>query len=117
MRKLYFMFALLVFSFGCNPKSEVEKGIEGIDSVIEGIEDRCEVEDRIIKEERHSLEILRKNLENANSDGMREKIEREIRLKESVIEKSKNSRENQDKILEELRIKKDSLTDILNKRQ
>lgn len=82
---------------------------------MDGIEDRCEVENRIISDETESLEILRSNYEKANSDGMREKVAREIRLKEAVIEKSKNSRINQDKILEELHVKKDSLVEILNK--
>ncbi|NEN23726.1 hypothetical protein G3O08_09460 [Cryomorpha ignava] len=95
----------------------MEKNIEGIDKVIEGIEDRSAVENRTISQESESLEILRSNFRKANSDGMREKVQREIRLKEAVIEKSKNNRENQDKILEELQVKKDSLVEILHKEQ
>lgn len=117
LRKILYSIMLIFFCFGCSPKSELEKNIEGIDKVIDGIEVRCEVENRIIKDESESLEILRSNYDKANSDGMREKVAREIRLKEAVIEKSKNSRFNQDKILEELRIKKDSLVEILNREQ
>lgn len=111
-------FALLsAFLFGCSQKSEVEKQLEDIDKVIVGIEDRYEFEDRIITEATNALKILQENLESANSDGMREKVMHEIRLKESVIEKSRNNRENQVIILEELQVKKDSLTKILEAEQ
>lgn len=117
LSKLFYFVLVTVICFGCSQKSEVEEKIEAIDKVVEGIEVRCEVENRIITEESESVVILRSNYEKANSDGMREKVAREIRLKEAVIEKSQNSRLNQDKILEELRNKKDSLIEILNKEQ
>ena len=111
-----FIYLVLISAtiFGCSPKSEVEKQLDDIEKVIDGIKSRREVENQIIREEINSLKILQDNLESANSDGMREKIRSEIRLKESVIAKSKNNRQNQDRILEELKVKEDSLIRILN---
>lgn len=113
MLKILYIILLSVLSFGCSQKSEIEKHVEDIENVEEGIEVRQDMEEKIVIEENRALQILRENLAGANSDGMRDKVRREIRLKESVIEKSKNNLRNQEELLKNLRAKKDSLLEIL----
>ncbi len=108
------IFLFMFISHGCAEKSNSEVELDNITKAINNIEDRKQAENYIIKENTNLLEILELNYDQANSDGMREKIAREISMKESVLAKAKMNRRNQDKILDQLKSKRDSLKNLLD---
>ena len=109
------IFLFIVISHGCTEKSNSEQELDNITKAINNIEDRKQAEIYIIKENTNFLQVLELNYDQANSDGMREKISREISIKESVLAKAELNRRNQDKILEQLNSKRDSLKNLLDK--
>jgi len=110
--RIIFAFALAAFCFGCGPQSQTQKDLKNINRVISGIEARQEMESRVIHNEQKAINLLKENYKKVNSDGMREKISREITMKESVIEKSKKNKVNQELILDQLYSKRDSILKI-----
>lgn len=89
-----------------------EQGVKELERAIEAIEDRRNAELRIVEEQTEMRDVLRGNVEKANSKGMREKIERDLRMKEISIERAKRNLANQDSLLNQLRFKRDSLNDV-----
>ena len=106
---------LLCICQGCGEKSVSEQELDKLTKAIDAIEDRKAAENYIIKENKHLLQVLESNYDQANSDGMREEIAREISMKESVVAKAELNRKNQDKILKQLNSKKDSLQNLLDR--
>ncbi len=99
---------------GCSGASEQdagedEKGLKELNRAIEAIEDRRDAELRIVEEQGEMRDVLRENVSKAKSDGMREKIERDLRMKEISIERAERNLANQDSLLDQLRFKRDSL--------
>jgi hypothetical protein len=90
------------------PKQEIrtEKDLE---RAIEAIEDRRAAELRIIDEQTNMIEKLEENRAAANSEGMKAKIDRDILMKEVVLEKARGNLANQDSILSELYNRRESL--------
>ncbi|MCA1764240.1 MAG: hypothetical protein ABR574_05950 [Cryomorphaceae bacterium] len=86
-----------------------EKGLKELNRAIEAIEDRRDAELRIVEEQAEMRDVLRENVSKAKSDGMREKIERDLRMKEISIERAERNLANQDSLLFQLRLKRDSL--------
>lgn len=113
----FFRILLLIligaYCLGCSPSSKSQQELKDINKVISGLEKRREIEIRKINVQEKQIKQLKENRENVNSDGMREKIGREIILKESVIEKSRANEENQTKILDELYVRRDSIKSII----
>jgi len=103
------LLSLLVLFSACKDRSGESQGKEELDRAIEAIEDRRKAEFRIIEEQKYMIEILEGNLDEANSEGMRQKIRDDITEKEVTIEKAEKNLENQEVILEKLYFKRDSL--------
>ena len=98
----------------CAQQTQTQKDLKDINRVINGIESRQDMEIRVISSELKAIDLLKENYKKVNSDGMREKISREITLKESVIEKSRKNKSNQEVILDQLYIKRDSILELDN---
>jgi len=113
MRYSFLLFAVFFQIIGCsapdNSQGEDEKGLKDLDRAIEAIEDRRNAELRIVEEQTEMRNVLRENVDQAKSKGMREKIERELRMKEISIQRAKRNLANQDSLLNQLRFKRDSL--------
>jgi Skp family chaperone for outer membrane proteins len=110
--KYAFIFSLLVLAACTGPQEKTahpEQGLEELDRAITAIEDRREAEREIVQEQGEIKKQLEENLKEANSQGMREKIEQDILMKETTIRKAKVNLANQDTILKQLYAKKDSL--------
>lgn len=86
--------------------------IEDLEKAISVIRDRRETEMEIIKQEKYAISLLETNIKKAHSDGMREKIRDEIIFKRAVITKAEKNKANQDRILEKLLFKRDSIKGI-----
>ena len=82
------LLAIIVLSIGCVKQTQSQTDLKNINRVISGIEARQDIELRVIESEQKMILQLKENYKKVNSDGMRDKISREIVLKESVIEKS-----------------------------
>lgn len=106
---IFWLFIIAGVFYGCKPNTQSESDLKKLEKVIVGIEKRRAIEIRKINEQEREIKQLKENKANVNSDGMREKISREIVLKESVIERSRSNKMNQTKILEELYHKRDSI--------
>ncbi|HLV53737.1 MAG TPA: hypothetical protein VKY29_06945 [Cryomorphaceae bacterium] len=91
--------------------------IKDLDRAIEAIEDRREAELRMLEEYDREIRIMSGNLDRANSDGMREKIEGEIEMRRSARWKSEKNITNQDSILKVLYFKKDSILDVQSQKR
>ena len=109
-----FLLAITIMSLSCAQQTQTQKDLKGINRVISGIESRQEMESRVIENEKKAISLLKQNFEKVNSDGMREKITREITLKESVMEKSLKNKSNQEVILNQLYAKRDSIMELGN---
>lgn len=116
MRNVIILVIIVLIS-GCAKKTQTQKDLKDIHRVINGIEARQEMESGVIENEQKTINLLKENYKKVNSDGMREKISREITLKESVIEKSKKNKANQEVILNQLYIKRDSIAKLENTAQ
>lgn len=103
------LFAVLIWGTACTSKSQTQKDLKDINRVISGIEARQDMETRVIENEENTIRLLEENYKKVNSDGMRDKIRRDITMKESVIEKSKKNKVNQELILNQLYAKRDSI--------
>lgn len=113
MRSFY-LIVILVMSMGCAQQTQTQKDLKDIKRVITGIEARQEMELRVIENEEKTIILLKGNYKKVNSDGMRDKILRDITMKESVIEKAKKNKDNQEVILNQLYAKRDSIVELGN---
>ena len=110
-----FLLIAAVLIHACiDPKSSNERdmGIKELNRAISAIEDRREAEIRIIKEQNEMILKLSKNLDAANSDGMKQAIEKDISMKKLAVQKAEKNLSNQDVILATLYQKKDSLLEL-----
>lgn len=78
------------------------------------LNDRREAEGRVVEEQGAIRDQLKENYKAANSNGMRNKIEKEIRMIEISIEKAQKNIVNQDTIIFQLEVKLDSIVEIEN---
>ncbi len=107
------IFLVVICTVACGvrePKSE--KTIKDLERAIKVLEERRDAEIRAIDQELTQINQLEANKHNARSQGMRDKIERDITMKETVLERARHNKENQEKILEGLYLKRDSLLQI-----
>lgn len=114
MKLLGLLYTVIILFTGCTTADNQsatpeEKGVEELERAIEAIEDRRNAELRIVEEQTEMRDVLRGNVEKANSKGMREKIERDLRMKEISIERAERNLANQDSLLFQLRFKRDSI--------
>ena len=111
--------ATLGISGGCGNAAKDPESlmIKDLDRAIEAIEDRREAELRMLEEYDREIRIMSGNLDRANSDGMREKIEGEIEMRRSARWKSEKNIANQDSILKVLYFKKDSILDVQSQKR
>lgn len=87
-----------------------KRGVKDIDKAISVIESRQRAERRIIEEQQAMIDVLENNLKNTKSEGMKKKIESEIQMKTIGIEKARKNIDNQNKVLQGLYSKRDSLS-------
>lgn len=110
MNRIAFILILVSILHACSSGEEGDKqGIKELERAIEAIEDRRSAEYDIIEEQKRSIRILEENLERVNSQGMRDKINKEITEKRVTIGKAEKNLRNQEEILKELNAKRDSL--------
>lgn len=102
----------IILGWGCVEQTQTQKDLKDLNRVISGIEGRQEIEVRVIQNEEKAIALLKENYKKVNSDGMREKIQRDITMKESVIEKSKKNQANQEELLSRLYAKRDSIVEL-----
>lgn len=86
-----------------------ERGSADIEHAIFMLGDRRKSEQRIIRESLVIRAQLEENSSQANSEGMRDKIAKEIQIIDLGIEKAKTNIANQDTIILQLQAKLDSL--------
>lgn len=117
LRQPVLTFALIIsmmsLNAGCVPKGankDVDvRTVKDIENAITVIESRRASEYRLIEDQSRLIENLEDNIEKSNSEGMKEKIRKDITTKKLAIDKAKRNIENQDIILKQLEHKRDSI--------
>lgn len=114
MRLTAFAFLILTL-IACKPSGkERSRGIDDIENAIRIIESRNVAEQGIIEAHKYEIEILESNINKVSSEGMREKLRAEIEMKKLGIQKANRNMANQDTVLEQLRLKRDSINGLGN---
>jgi hypothetical protein len=110
---LTMMIVMLVFT-GCSPgsKQPKERTLKDVDNAITVIKDRREAEKRVISDQLRQIEFLEENIERSRTDGMKDKIRKDIAIKRLAIEKAENNIANQSEILLQLESTRDSLQGV-----
>lgn len=109
--RIVVVFVILIGA-GCGrhqPHTEEGKSLEELEKAISVIQERRESEYKIISQEEYGISVLTENIGKSNSEGMKNKIREQIRLKRAVIYKAEKNIANQDLILRELIVKRDSI--------
>lgn len=104
------VFSLVLLGCGSSGPKSAEEHQSDLDRAVTAIEDRQESEYKIIEEQERIIKVLEGNLEDAKSEGMREKIRNDINEKRVIIRDAEVNLANQKKVLGELYAKRDSLT-------
>jgi predicted RNase H-like nuclease (RuvC/YqgF family) len=103
----------LVYACEVDPSAKPEeKGLKDLNRAIEAIEDRKSAELQIISEQERMIGVLQENLEEARSEGMKQKIREAINEKEITIIDAEKNLANQNEILSRLYAKRDSLESL-----
>lgn len=109
MRIIAFLILILAV-VSCKPSGQPRsRGASDIENAIRIIESRKVAEQGIIDAHEYEIEVLKGNLEKVSSDGMRKKLSSEIEMKILGIQKARRNISNQDTILQQLRLKSDSI--------
>ncbi len=107
---------VMTVNMGCVSEpgnNDIEERTEkDIDNAITVIESRRSSEYRLIEDQLRLIENLEENIEKSNSEGMKEKIRKDISAKKLAIDKAKRNIENQDLILRQLEQKRDSIRGV-----
>ena len=106
-----YILSILIFALiGCSQDTEnSDKTAKELNRAIEAIEDRREAEYKIIEDQERMIKVMESNIDKANSEGMKEKIRKDINEKRVIIRDAEKNLSNQEKVLGELYAKKDSL--------
>lgn len=106
-------FGALIFGLpGCTERDSTNQQarlLEDLERTITEISERRAHEIAIIETEKYAISILEKNKAKSNSQGMKNKLQDEIRFKRAVLFKAKKNISNQDQILAILKFKQDSI--------
>jgi len=109
-RVLTASFVIVLFFSACAPSGGVrERGPKDIENALKIIESRREAEYAVISSQEREIKQLKENLEHVNSDGMRRKLEGDILVKKTTIQRARKNIANQDTVISSLRQKLDSL--------
>ncbi len=101
---------LILTLIACKPSGrERSRGINDIENAIRIIESRNVAEQGIIDAHKYEIEVLEGNMAKVSSEGMRDKLRSEIEMKKLGIQKAHRNMANQDTVLEQLRLKRDSI--------
>jgi uncharacterized protein (UPF0335 family) len=106
---LYLLLSLLVLGSVISCKEKGGRGQKDLEHALMMLRDRREAESRVVKEQAEIRAQLEENYNDANSDGMRNKILKEIRMVDISIEKAQLNMANQDTIIFQLEQKLDSI--------
>ncbi len=101
----------ICFATSCAPKEKTERtrGAKDLENALKVIESRRAAEYAVIENQTAEIELLRENQKRVKTDGMRNKIENDILVKTTAIEKARRNIANQDTVLLQLQTKLDSL--------
>lgn len=86
-----------------------KRGAEDLAHAIYMLNDRKEAEQRVIREQRVVRAQLKENMDAANSQGMRDKITKDIEMVDLAIHKAEVNIANQDTLIFQLEQKLDSI--------
>lgn len=95
----------------CEPRDKTERtrGAKDLENALEIIEGRREAEYAVIENQAAEIRLLRENQKSVKTEGMRNKLENDILMKTTAIEKAKKNIANQDTVIIQLRMKLDSI--------
>jgi hypothetical protein len=106
---LFLAVAVLMQACGPRDKSPKQRTIKDVENAIQVISERKVSEELLIIEQKRQIEILKENKAQSKSIGMKNKIQKDIEIKILAIEKAKTNIANQEVILGQLQVTKDSL--------
>lgn len=111
---VWFFLAVAILMQACGPrdKSPKERTIKDVENAIQVISERKVSEELLIIEQNRQIEILEENKAQSKTDGMKNKIQKDIEIKLLAIEKAKTNIANQEVILGQLEATKDSLMGV-----
>lgn len=111
MRHAFFFLIVFVLIFtACTSNGGMrERGPKDIENALKIIESRREAEYAVISSQEREIQQLKENMEHVNSDGMRRKIEGDILVKQTTIQRARKNIANQDTVISSLQQKLDSL--------
>ncbi len=113
MAGLIFLSAgLLLACVDGSKKEERTRSLKDLEKAITVIESRREAEREVIRAQERQIALSEENIERARSEAMKEKLERDIVLYTTNIERAKRNIANQDSVLIQLQVKRDSLLAI-----
>jgi hypothetical protein len=109
---LFLAVAVLMQACGPRDKSPKQRTIKDVENAIQVISERKVSEELLIIEQKRQIEILKENKAQSKSIGMKNKIQKDIEIKILAIEKAKTNIANQEVILGQLQVTKDSLRGV-----
>jgi hypothetical protein len=104
---------IMAVCVSCSPREDDKhRGVNDLNNAIEVIEGRRSAEQSIVVNHEREIGILAKNLDKVHSDKMRKMLQSEIDMKQLGIKKAKKNMANQDVVLHQLLLKRDSLVEL-----
>lgn len=112
--QIFALASIFITISACSPqqKQPKQRSIKDVENALKVIKERQSAEEGVVVEQSRQIKILENNKDKSNSDGMKDKIQRDIEIKLLAIEKARKNIANQNVILEQLEQTRDSLLSL-----